>query len=145
MHDRTLVLDASVVLKWVIPEQDSLRALALRKRQVLAPDLIAFECANALWKKVRRNEMSSEDARDAARLLQLANMELAPTMPLLEQALDIALALAHPAYDCAYLALAKREECKFITADARLLARVKASPEFRDRVFALQDVRLGDT
>jgi predicted nucleic acid-binding protein len=40
-------------------------------------------------------------------------------------ALAIAINLNHPIYDCFYLALAQRERCAIITADAKLLAAAK--------------------
>ncbi len=49
----TLVVDASVVIKWVIEETGTQDALALRRHRLLAPDLLIPECANILWKKVR--------------------------------------------------------------------------------------------
>lgn len=48
------VLDASVVLKWFIEEEDSVQALRLREefytgeREIVVPDLLLFEVANAL-------------------------------------------------------------------------------------------------
>ena len=43
-----LVVDASVALKWVIPEDGSILALALRREhRFTAPDLLIAECANA--------------------------------------------------------------------------------------------------
>ncbi len=43
-----LVVDASVAIKWVVPEPGSDAALALlRGRQIFAPDLLIAECAIA--------------------------------------------------------------------------------------------------
>jgi hypothetical protein len=49
-----LVIDASIAIKWVIEEEGTKEALALRSRALSAPDLLIAECANILWKKVRR-------------------------------------------------------------------------------------------
>jgi len=52
---RRIVVDASVVVKWLIPEDQSLRAVSLRERfDFAAPDLIHAEIVNILWK--RRDE-----------------------------------------------------------------------------------------
>jgi len=70
------VVDASVALKWVIPEVGAEAALALRAAdRLIAPDLIVAECANALWKMVSRGEMSPEETTwEATRLnIILAN------------------------------------------------------------------------
>ena len=111
---KTFVVDASVAIKWVIEEPGTKEALRLRRHRLLAPDLLIPECANILWKKVRRKELSSEEAEFAARLLARADTELEPMRALFEQAIKLALALDHPAYDCAYLALAEARGCDFL-------------------------------
>jgi predicted nucleic acid-binding protein len=74
---RTLVVDASIVVKWVVEEDGTPEALALRRDATLiAPELLIAECANILWKKVKREELSREEALFAARLLQAADIEL---------------------------------------------------------------------
>jgi predicted nucleic acid-binding protein len=45
-------------IKWVIEEEGTKEALALRNQALVAPDLLIAECANVLWKKVRRREPS---------------------------------------------------------------------------------------
>ena len=120
----TLVIDASVAIKWVVEEHDTAAALSLRREKLLAPDLLAAECANVLWKKVRRHELSQDEALLAARLIAGADIELLPTRSLLETAARIAIDLDHPAYDCVYIALAVANRCRFVTADERLLRKL---------------------
>jgi len=121
----TLVVDASIAVKWVVEEEGTTQALALRERaKLIAPELLVAECANILWKKVQRTELSTKEALLAARLLQGAEMELLPTRSLLEAAASIAIALGHPAYDCLYLALAIENDCQFVTADERFLRKL---------------------
>jgi predicted nucleic acid-binding protein len=81
-----LVIDASVAVKWVIEEEGTKEALALRGRALAAPDLLIAECANILWKKVRRNELSEGEAAFAAGLLARADIELVAMRPYLETA-----------------------------------------------------------
>ena len=116
-----LVIDASVAIKWVVDEHGTREALSLLRHRLFAPDLLVAECANVLWKKTRRNELSVEEARLAARLLQRADVELTPMRPLLESATMLAIALDHPAYDCTYLALAESLSCDLVTADHRTI------------------------
>ena len=121
-----LVVDASVAIKWVVEEAGSEAAVGLLDGFTLsAPDLLMPECANILWKKVRRGELTPEEAALAAELLQRAAVELVPTRPLMPAALALAVRLDHPAYDCAYLALAIDRGHPFVTADERL-ARIVA-------------------
>jgi predicted nucleic acid-binding protein len=121
----TLVIDASIAIKWVIEEEGTPQALTLRREaKLLAPELLVAECANILWKKARRNELSREEALLAARLLQAAAIELVPTRSLLAAATRLAIELDHPAYDCLYLALAIENDCRFVTADERFLRKL---------------------
>jgi predicted nucleic acid-binding protein len=122
---KALVVDASVAIKWVIEEPGTVEALALRRHRLSAPDLLVPECANILWKKVRRKELSEAEALLAARLLERADVDLAPMRRLLEPATRLAVALDHPAYDCLYLALAQSTGCAFVTADERLRTKVR--------------------
>ena len=44
-----LVIDASVAIKWVVPEPGTIDALALLDRfELRAPDLLVAECADVL-------------------------------------------------------------------------------------------------
>jgi len=126
------IIDASVAIKWVVEEEGSVEAVAVLNRGgLIAPDLIIPECANILWKKQRRGELSRDEAHMAARLLEQAELELVPTRILLAAATGLAIEIDHPAYDCLYLALALERSCHFITADERLirkLAQQKSKP-----------------
>ncbi|MBX5465637.1 MAG: type II toxin-antitoxin system VapC family toxin [Clostridia bacterium] len=137
------VVDASVVVPWAVPEPGSEPALRIRdafargRLELLAPGLLVAEAANAIWKKGRlRGELTDQEARQALALLLAALPELVPDAPLATQALDLALTYRHPVYDCLYVALALRERCPLVTADAALraafaptLGRLVLSPE----------------
>jgi predicted nucleic acid-binding protein len=57
-----LVVDASVVVKWFVPEihSDAARRLLVLPHEYLAPDLLFAETANTIWKKIRREELTAE-------------------------------------------------------------------------------------
>ncbi len=57
------VLDASVVIKWFVPEAHSESALKLREvdGQFHAPAFLTLEIGNVLAKKCRRNELTVAD------------------------------------------------------------------------------------
>jgi predicted nucleic acid-binding protein len=134
----TLVVDASIVVKWVVEEDGTAEALALRqKAKLIAPELLAAECANILWKKVRRSELSKDEALVAARLLQAAEIELLPTRHLFEAATRLSIEIDNPAYDCLYLALAVEKQCRFVTADERFLHRLRLSKRHTSRPLAI--------
>lgn len=122
----TLVVDASVAAQWALSEPGTERAIALRSRDdLIAPSLIVAEIANALWKAERRGELKSADALAAMNTILIPFEALIPNEDLRQRALEIAIELDHPIYDCFYLALAERERCAMMTADKRLLAAGK--------------------
>jgi predicted nucleic acid-binding protein len=52
-----------------------------------------------------------------------------------------AIELDHPAYDCLYLALAVENDCRFVTADERLVNKIRRDKKssFRDRIVGLAE------
>jgi predicted nucleic acid-binding protein len=117
----TRVIDTSVVVKWVVAEEDSALALALVGGDIVAPDLLKAELANALWKKVRRGQIGAVQALAAFEEV-LAILPFAPSTNLATRALAIGLEAGHPIYDCHFLALAEIIAATMITADDRLIA-----------------------
>lgn len=118
----TRIIDTSVVVKWVVEEDGSDRAQALIGSDLVAPDLLKAELANALWKKVRREQATPLQIASGYSAA-LASVSFVAASPLSERALAIALELMHPVYDCYYLALAEALDLSILTADARLIAR----------------------
>jgi predicted nucleic acid-binding protein len=126
----TLVVDASVAVLWTLEQRGSDRAAALTgEDRLIAPSLIVAEIGNAVWKAVRRGDLPHDEAPTAVEIALGPLHELAPVEQLRGRALQFAIELNHPIYDCFYLALAEREACALVSADTRLLAaarRVKA-------------------
>lgn len=118
----TRIVDTSVAVKWAVAEEGSDRALLLYGGDVVAPDLLRPELANALVKKVRRGEIGALQAEAAYAEIE-ATLTFIPTPGLWRRALAVALALDHPAYDCGYLALAEATGMKVVTADRRFVMR----------------------
>jgi predicted nucleic acid-binding protein len=121
-----MVVDASVAVKWVLPELGSGLAVALRGLDgLIAPSLVIAEIGNALWKAVLRGDVDKPDA-SAALQIAVAHFErIVPTDQLAARALELAVDLRHPIYDCLYLALAEREQVPIVSADARLLSAAR--------------------
>lgn len=122
------VLDASVAIKWVLPEADSSKALALRDdyrlgvHELIAPDIFQVEVAHALTRAERRNILRRGEALKELVLLMQARPQLHPFSALLGRAVEISSLTRFGVYDCLYVALAEREQCLIVTADARLIA-----------------------
>lgn len=134
------VVDASVAVKWVVAEAVSEEAVELLDgRPLLAPELILPECANILWKKSTRGEITPDEADLAAGLLARMDVELVGHRHLMSNAVRLALELKHPAYDCAYLALALDRDVPMITADGRFARAVAAHGRYGSYVQLLAD------
>ena len=136
-----LVIDASVAVKWVVPEPVSERAELLLDHGLVAPDLLFAECANVLWEKVRRGELTKEEAEIAAQTLEQADLAVVSTRDCLALAASIAVELDHPAYDAVYLAVAEASDLRLVTADERLVRKVQTGQNpFRHRLVALSEI-----
>jgi predicted nucleic acid-binding protein len=135
----TLVVDASVVLKWVVDEPGSAAAAALRASFLAAPELLLEECANVLWVKQRRGELTADEARERLRLLFEAPVQLVPSAGLLNRALELGIHLDQTVYDCIYLALALHLDGQLVTADRRLAEASRRDPALADRVRLLEN------
>ena len=121
------VVDASVVLKWFLPEHDSAAADLLLEKflndevELLAPDLLLVEAASALWKRATiRKELSADEATVIYRDLLTLPLTLSPSGTVADAALQVALKHNHSVYDALYCALAIQRNCDFVTADRTL-------------------------
>lgn len=130
----SVVIDASVALKWVLNEPGSDAADALLNEDLVAPSLWLLEAANALWRRNQRRELTAEEA--SIRLLELLNAPVAVTAieDDLPAALELATLLGHPVYDCLYLAAAQRADTHVVTADQRFFAAVQNAPALKGSV-----------
>ncbi len=126
----TLVVDASVACKWFVGKSgsDAAEAMLASGEMLLAPDLIVPEVCNVAWLKLRRGEIVAEQAKGMVEGLPDLLDELVPSAQLAGRAFKAAHALAYPAYDCFYLALAELRGTRLVTDDGRLLARLVATP-----------------
>lgn len=128
-----IVIDASIAVKWVLPEEGSEQAADLLDQDLIAPAFWLAEAANALWRRHRRGEMTASQA--TSRMVELRNAPVGSSdiEPLAERALSLAVELEHPVYDCLYLALALSRDTHVVTAD-RHFATVANRPALADRV-----------
>ena len=122
----SVVVDASVVAKWFIPEQDHEAARALRDdylagdRSLLAPELLPYEVINALHYS---GHYAGDRLVEAAATLPEYGIDLRPFRDGGDIA-TMAAAAAVTVYDAAYLALGRASDATVYTADDRLLERL---------------------
>jgi len=125
----TVVVDASLALKWSIPEHDSNVALAMltdwlqKGVELLVPALFVCEITNVMFQHVRGKKMTTDEAKDALQKILAIGIELDALQDgsISIRALEFADQFSQKAtYDSHYLALAEREGCEYWTADERL-------------------------
>ncbi len=124
----TLVVDASVAVKFVVREHDTeaARRLLQISDPLIAPDWLMVEAASTFWRKVKRSELMAIHATRHLEDLPQFFERLYPSTALVRAAFDWSIKLKHPVYDCLYLALAEREGCRLITADEKFASVVQA-------------------
>jgi hypothetical protein len=139
---RTLVVDASVALKWLVLEDmsDLAKELSGAGDRLVAPRLIATEIANALARKTMQGMLTHNQARIHFNALPQFLPDLMDVDALIEAALENACALRHPIYDLIYLEAARRLDAQLITADRRFTAKI-AGTGFARHVTLLSDGR----
>lgn len=122
-----MIIDASVAIKWLLPEDRVGEATALLERPgLVAPDLIFAEIADAIWKKVWLGEIASLPP-SLDRIGEYFD-EVVSCAALSVRACELGLELDHPACDCFYLALAERENDVLMTADRKFARKVATTP-----------------
>jgi predicted nucleic acid-binding protein len=125
------VVDSCVCVKWLIEEDHSVKAIGLLSLgiELVAPDIILAEAANALWKTVKRGLLTPEHAD--ARLASLPNFfnRLLPTFDLVREALALGMTVDVPAYDCLYVVASRRTGARLVTADPKLIAKLAGTPD----------------
>jgi predicted nucleic acid-binding protein len=120
-----IVVDASVALKWFLPETGSREAIALQSgpHSLAAPSLIRMEVAGAFCRATRGNapRLGKDEADQlCSRWLNLVEnhlLEIVPDDALLREACGLAVSIGHPLADCLYLALSNRWNIPLVTAD----------------------------
>ena len=132
MQNSTVCIDANLVLKLVLGEDDSPRAIALWRHwietgiQTVAPPLLAYEVTSVLRVKVHRGLLSIASGDEAFTLVHAQGIDYHAPPNLHRRAWELAKRFQRPnAYDMHYLALAEILGCPFWTADERLYNAVK--------------------
>jgi predicted nucleic acid-binding protein len=126
---QTIVVDASVVIKWFIPEADSEKAVKLRDKHIegsltlMAPDLLVYEVANALS---CHPDLSVDDIKqDLGALLMLDLDLIQPSGEFVSSIAEDAGKYVVSVYDSSYIALAEATSSSLITADRKLFEKAK--------------------
>ena len=124
-----IVIDASVLVKWYVPEVHSGEAELLlnRRFELHAPELIIPEFGNILWKKCKLGEISKEESLVVADDMLKVDITLHPQSSLLRTSLDHANTTGQTVHDWLYMALALSLGAAFVTADRRFFLAVRGT------------------
>lgn len=124
------VVDASVSIKWFLPEIHSREALRLLNREfeLLAPDLLFAEFGNILWKKLRTEEIDSDSAAKILFDFRRIPLTIISSEIILDTTWAIAEHYQRSFYDSLYLAVAETQECRLVTADKKFYNALKSTP-----------------
>ncbi len=120
-----LIIDASVLVKAAIDQKDSERAAALvaENQNLAAPAHALAEVAEVLVRKSRIGDIDLEQATVAVRA-SIASTRFIPLPELMADAMRLSAATGASVYDCLYVAAAIDLDCRLVTADRRLMARL---------------------
>lgn len=129
---RELVIDASVILQWYLPDEEfGQSALDILHRHVrgetnlFAPTILSYEVLNALLvaeRMGRVNEGITIHAFDAFLNLEIHFLNPFSEYPAI---LSLARSFHRSIYDAAYLYVAEKMNLDFVTGDKRLYNAVK--------------------
>lgn len=127
-----LIIDASVVLKWYLADEDaSGQALTLLERYVsgrldlMAPFLLEYEVANGLNIARKKGRVEKAEVIKALDGFVNLDMELRPISHTSANILLYCNLYNITAYDASYVALAEDENIPLVTADRKLYNAVK--------------------
>ena len=125
----TLIIDASVALKWFIEEENSHKALLLRDKisndiTPIVPTLFFYEIINVLRYKT---EFGINDIKKVLEsLIDFQFVIEDPEKELMEKTIDLAFKYGTTIYDASYLALGEKYDTKLITADKKLVEKISS-------------------
>jgi predicted nucleic acid-binding protein len=127
--NNNVVVDTSVVVKWIVTVSDSNIARALLAEWtskgivIHAPALLAYEAVNSLYKYICAGQMPFKDAESGLRnvIFPLVTLDHPKDASFSLRAIELTSQFNLPAtYDAHYLALAEQKGCELWTADTRL-------------------------
>ena len=126
------VVDASVLVSWLLPDESDVRSDALfadPANQWLAPSHLPAEVGNVLLQSVRRGRLKAEEMPNLASVLicldvQLENFGFGPNW---SRATDLAVQHTLTLYDALYLEMAQRLNLPLASFDRALVRAAEAA------------------
>jgi predicted nucleic acid-binding protein len=131
VEKKTLVLDASVIVKWYNNEDDTDKALAIRDLyrkhliNIVEPQLLLYEVANAI--RFNKTLALPEKTEIIENLFHVDFTTVPPSPSLMTEACNLAHKLNVTVYDTTYIALAREINALYVSADEELIGKAKSN------------------
>jgi len=120
-------IDSSAIVKYLSREPGWERVREVMKEGIVTLNFAVIEVANALWKKVVRNEMGLEEVQKIMKAIVEAKLiPLEPFESYVIDALRIAVEHKVAVYDALFIAFALKRGLELVTADERQAEVAKA-------------------
>ncbi|HHY45798.1 MAG TPA: type II toxin-antitoxin system VapC family toxin [Firmicutes bacterium] len=121
-------VDASLVVKWLVDEEESELALEILESwlsggvTIISPTLLIYEVPSVLRKLTMQGKLTPERAWEGFQYLGAVGIQLESSAQLLLKAWEISMQFRMSTiYDAAYIALAELRGCPLYTCDRRLI------------------------
>ncbi|NLH87590.1 MAG: type II toxin-antitoxin system VapC family toxin [Firmicutes bacterium] len=129
-------VDASLVVKWLVDEPDSHRALALLEEwivqgtRLIAPSLLDYEVGSVLRKLAARGVLPIDSARERLHLYEALDIELLSPPFIIRRAWELSVGYGlYTVYDASYVALAELTGTRLYTCDGALVRALGGSTD----------------
>lgn len=125
---KTVVIDASVAVKWFLHEPyASVARSLLEGYRLIAPDLLFAEVGNVLWQRVKKHDITTINANRMLANLAQAPIRFIEMQTLASPAIIIACETNTTMYDSLYLAAGLTQKVSLITADKKLISGLEGT------------------
>jgi predicted nucleic acid-binding protein len=131
MNSANIIIDASVIIKWLLPDEEDKIALKIKQDfdgmilTIIIPHLTYYEIGNVLKTAIKRERISENSAKKLYSALIDLEFVVYATKDLFALALSKSIDFDISVYDASYIALAEYLQVPFLTADRKLLNKVK--------------------
>lgn len=128
------VLDANIAAKWMLPENDSDKAIAVRDEfkqqlhELIAPDVFPVEVGHTFTRAERQGRITQSESLNFWADVMTTPPQLISYLPLMPDAMAMSSLERIGVYDCLYVILAIREKCWLLTADEKLIKNLPGYP-----------------
>lgn len=133
MNSANLIIDTSVIIKWLLPDEDDLIALQIKqdfdenKLTIIIPHLTYYEIGNVLKTAIKRERISEYSAKKLYNAFIDLKFTVYATKKIFTLALSKSIDFDISVYDASYIALAEYLQIPFLTTDKKLLNKVKSN------------------